>query len=115
MAERRMISKKIVSTDRFLSLPEKARLAYFYLITEADDDGFIGNVKGVLAMCGLTPKSVAPLIEKGYLYYFNSGIAVIMHWYAQNKVARDRYTPTIYTEERNHLYLDENRVYVLSV
>ena len=111
MAERRMISKKIVCTDKFLSLSDKSKIAYFYLLMEADDDGFIGNVRAVMSMCGIGLKSLTPLIENDYLLWFNSGVAAIAHWRAQNRVPKDRYTPTIYIDECSKLALDDNMKY----
>ena len=112
MAERRMISKKVIFSDEFAKLPEKSRLAYFYLLLAADDEGFLGNTKLILTMQNLNQKSIVPLIEKGFFYYFDTCVGVIMHWYSQNRVAKDRFTPTIYREERNRLTIDENKTYV---
>ncbi len=107
-----MISKKVIFSDEFAKLPEKSRLAYFYLLLAADDEGFLDNTMMVLAMQKLSRKCIIPLIEKGFVYYFDTCIGVIMHWYLQNRVAKDRFTPTRYREERNQLTIDENKVYV---
>lgn len=114
MADRRMISKKIVCTDKFLAMPDKAKVAYFYLLLSADDDGFIGNAKAILSMCNLTPKSAAPLIENGFLIHFPSGVFAVSHWKLQNRVAKDRYTPTIYLSEKEILMLSDSEEYILN-
>ena len=43
MGNRRMISKKTISTNQFLSLPDKSKVLYFMLILNADDDGFAAH------------------------------------------------------------------------
>lgn len=43
MAERRMISKKVVDTDLFLDMPVSTRLLYYDLSVRADDDGFVAS------------------------------------------------------------------------
>ncbi len=111
MAERRMISKKVVCTDRFLALTEKAQLLYYYLVLEADDDGFVGNPRAVFCLCGANKRSLALLIEKGYVEYFDSGVLAITHWKMQNRIEARKYTPTIYREELTKLGTDDNCIY----
>ena len=43
MAEKRMFSKKIVSSDAFLEMPLSSQALYFHLAMYADDDGFVSN------------------------------------------------------------------------
>ena len=38
MAERRMMSKKIIDTDKFLDMPQSTQNLYFHLLLRADDD-----------------------------------------------------------------------------
>ena len=52
MAERRMFSKSIVESDAFLDMPVTARLLYFTLGMEADDDGFINAPKKTIRYTG---------------------------------------------------------------
>ena len=47
MARRRMFSKDIVVTDKFITMPTTSRCLYFELAMQADDDGFVRNPKGV--------------------------------------------------------------------
>ena len=106
MAERRMISKKVVQRDAFAILPDKAKVLYFYLMLEADDDGFVGNTRSVMRYCGANAKSLEALINEGFLIKFESEITAIRHWPMQNKVQKDRYNPTIYSKERSELDVD---------
>ena len=59
MANRRMISKKIVFSDDFLGMPVGAQLLYIYLIARADDDGFMNHPKSVMRNIGVTEEEMA--------------------------------------------------------
>ncbi len=111
MAERRMISKKVLNKPAFLLLTAKARLLYFYLITDADDDGFVENPKPVIYNCGANIKSLEALINNGFILKFESGVIVITHWIMQNKVKNDRYKKTEFQKEFSQLKIDEFGVY----
>ena len=52
MAQRRMFSRKITESDQFLDMPISAQVLYFHINMQADDDGFVGNVKTVKRMIG---------------------------------------------------------------
>ena len=39
MAERRMMSKKIIDSDAFTEMPLSSQALYFHLLLRADDDG----------------------------------------------------------------------------
>ena len=111
MAERRMISKSVVCTDKFLAMSSNARALYLHMVVCADDDGFVDSLKGIMVLCGTNSKSLAQLVKNEYVYIFPSGVAVIVHWPMQNKVARDRYKPTIYTEEMSRLSVNSKGMY----
>ena len=113
MAERRMVSKTVVNTDKFLAMPSSARALYFQMVINADDDGFVGNLKSLVNLCGTNSKSVAELISKEYVYVFNSGVAVLLHWRMQNRIPKDRYISTVYTEEKSKLVLNDKGIYCL--
>lgn len=115
MAERRMISKKVVCQDSFISLSDKARLVYYSLLTEADDDGFIGNTRVVLSLNNANKKSIDALCDKGFLIRFSSGVTVIRHWKIHNLIQKDRYKKTIYLEELASLEYDICGAYVLRI
>lgn len=42
MAERRMLSEKIVESAKLLEMPSTSQNLYFHLIMNADDDGVVG-------------------------------------------------------------------------
>ena len=54
MAKRRMFSRDIIETDKFLELPIGARLLYYDLGMRADDDGFISSPKRIINEIGVT-------------------------------------------------------------
>src|SRR5262249_49722872 len=102
MANRRMFSGQIVSSDEFLEMPLTSQALYFHLGMMADDDGFVLPRK-VLRMCGAGEDDLKILLAKGFVIRFESGIIVITHWKQNNYLRNDRYTPTIYKAEASKL------------
>ncbi|WP_225415405.1 DnaD domain protein, partial [Limosilactobacillus reuteri] len=49
--------------------------------------------------------------EKDYLIVFEDGVVVIKDWLVSNYVKKDRYTPTIYTDDMKLIGLDKNKRY----
>ena len=103
MAERRMFAKSVVLADSFLVLPPKVRCLYFTLGMSADDDGFVGNPRSICRLCGTGTRELQLLVEKGYLYVFESGVVALRHWRVCNLIRQDRYKPTDYLKERTLL------------
>lgn len=114
MAQRRMFSLKVTGTDRFLDLGLTAQALYFHLGMNADDDGFIGNPKSLRRMIGASEEDFNLLVEKGYLLVFDDGVVAITDWAVSNYVKKDRYTPTIYSADRQLITVDENKRYQLA-
>ena len=110
MAQRRMISKRIIDTDTFLDMPVSARELYFQLLLRADDEGFVGNAKRIIKMIGATIDDLKVLIAKGFVIPFESGVIVITHWRIHNYIQSDRFQPTHYQEEKAQVALT-NGVY----
>src|SRR6267142_6212712 len=102
MAQRRMFSSQIVSSDDFLEMPLTSQALYFHLGMSADDDGFVSPRK-VLRMTGAGQDDLKVLIAKNFVIPFESGVIVITHWKQNNYLRNDRYTPTIYKAERERL------------
>lgn len=98
MAERRMFSKKIISSGRFLRMPPTSRLLYYDLGMAADDDGIV-EAYTVLRSDGCTEDDLRVLIAKGFVRLLNEDmVAQIMDWKTNNTIQRDRYHPSIYAE-----------------
>lgn len=113
MARRRMFSKDIVITDKFITMPATSRCLYFELAMQADDDGFVSNPKIILRMLGFNESDLQILIINNYVIPFESGVIVITHWNQHNSIPKDRYTPTIYSKEKSLLENGENKEYIL--
>ena len=111
MAERRMFALKIVDSDAFLDMPDSAQNLYFHLAMRADDDGFISNPKKVMRMIRAGDDTMKILLAKRFLLSFDTGIVVIKHWRLHNYIAKDRYTETIYQEEKDKLFTKANGAY----
>ena len=100
MAERRMFAKSVVMDDKFLDLTPAARCLYFALGMAADDDGFVGSARRIMYNCGANKAKLQSLIDEGYVRLFPSGVVKIVHWEVNNQLRKDRYHPTVYTEEK---------------
>lgn len=111
MAKKRMFSIDIVGSDAFLDLPYSAQCLYFQLGMRADDDGFVGNPKTTQRIAGTKASDLELLVKKRFLLQFPSGVVVIKHWKINNQIQKDRYTPTVYTEEYQSLYIKDNKAY----
>lgn len=111
MARRRMFSSDIVNQDNFLDMPTDSQLLYFHLGMLADDEGFV-SPKRVMRMIGASEDSLKLLIAKKFVIPFETGIIVIRHWKQNNYLQKDRFSPSIYEEERKQLDCIRN-VYIL--
>lgn len=112
MANRRMFSLDVVTTDKFRELTKKAQALYFQLGVLADDDGFLRGAKGTAKGFGYGLKALAELEENGYLIAFPDNIWVMKHWKQNNYIRGDRYTETQYKEEKGKLF-EENGIYYM--
>ena len=111
MAERRMFAKTIIDSDAFIDMPLSTQALYFHLSMRADDDGFINNPKKIMRMIGASEDDYKVLCLKRFIIPFDSGIVVIKHWKIHNYIQKDRYKPTVYTEEKASLTSKDNGVY----
>lgn len=115
MAERRMFAKTIIDSDAFIDMPLSAQALYLHLSMRADDDGFVNNPKRIQRMIGAADDDMKLLIAKSFLIPFENGIVVIKHWKVHNYIRSDRYTPTVYQEEKNLLTVEKSRVYTVGI
>lgn len=111
MAKKRMFNVDIVGSDAFLDLPHTAQALYFQLGMRADDDGFVGNPKTIQRIAGTKASDLELLVKKRFLLQFPSGVVVIKHWKINNDIKKDRYSPTVYTDEFQMLSTKENKAY----
>ena len=98
MAERRMFSKKVVNSARFLRMPQTARLLYYDLGMYADDDGIV-EAFTVLQMTRADEADLELLASKGFVQILNEDlVACICDWKVNNYIQKDRYRPSIYAD-----------------
>lgn len=109
MAQRRMFSLQVIDTDLFIDMPATAQNLYFHLGMRADDDGFISNAKTLKRMVGASDDDLKVLCDKGFLIAFENGVVVITDWKINNQIRKDRYNPTRFQNELNHLRLENGR------
>ena len=110
MAQRRMFSPDIVSSEEFLDMPVSSRELYFQLGMNADDDGFI-QPKIIMRIIRATDDDLKVLLSKRFLLRFQSGVVVIKHWLIHNMIRQDRYKPTRFQDEKKTLQIKENKAY----
>ena len=113
MAERRMMSKKIIHSDAFLDMPATSQNLYFHLLLEADDEGFVNSPKRIQRTVGASDGDAQMLLAKKFIFSFESGVVVIKHWRIHNYIQNDRFKATTYVDERNRLSIDKNDGYKL--
>jgi uncharacterized phage protein (TIGR02220 family) len=115
MAERRMFAKTIIDSDVFLDMPLSSQALYFHLSMRADDDGFINNPKKIQRMIGASDDDLRLLEAKSFIIRFETGVIVIKHWRINNYIQKDRYKPTVYTEEKDMLSVKDNGSYTACI
>ena len=106
-----MFSKQITDSDSFMDMPLSSQALYFHLNMNADDDGFVNSPKRVSRTIGASEDDLGILIAKRFIIPFESGVVVVKHWKMHNTIQKDRYTPTVYTEEKLMLTTKENKAY----
>ena len=113
MAEHRMLSKSVLSSDRFLDLPATAQMLYIHIGLNADDDGFTDRLNSIRRQVGSSKQDVTSLVNAGYIYVFDSGVAVDMYWNVNNSIRKDRRKPTVHQAEMQLLTLVDSGKYEL--
>ncbi|WP_074413264.1 DnaD domain protein [Streptococcus suis] len=99
MGNRRMISKTVTQTQRFLQMPLEAQALYFHLIQNSDDDGIV-EAFPVVRMIGASEDGLKLLHAKSFVTPLNHEMVYFFtDFHEQNTVRKDRYHPSIY----NHL------------
>jgi hypothetical protein len=98
MGNRRMISKTVTQTQRFLRLPLEAQALYFHLIQNSDDDGVV-EAFPVVRMIGVSEDNVSLLIVKDFIRPLNNEMVYfIVDFHEQNTIKKDRYKKSVYHE-----------------
>ncbi|MDO4394594.1 MAG: conserved phage C-terminal domain-containing protein [Mycoplasmatota bacterium] len=113
MAQKRMFDRNITTNDDFLELSAQAQCIYFYIGIVADDDGLTKNYKSYMKLIGATDKDLQSLIDKSFIYKFDSDVIAIRHWKINNTIRNDRYRPTMFQNEFSKLVIADNNEYIL--
>ncbi len=113
MAQKRMFDKVVTTSDDFLELSAEAQCLYFHMGMLADDDGLSKNYRSYMKLVGATNEDLQSLIDKSFIYKFDSDVIAIKHWKINNTVRNDRYRPTIFQNEFNRLDIADNNEYIM--
>jgi hypothetical protein len=98
MAQRRMFSKTITSSARFLKMPKEVQNLYFHLCMHADDDGVV-EAFTVMQILGSEEDSIKLLAVKGFVKPLNEDLVTyIMDWREHNLIRPDRKIDSIYKD-----------------
>ncbi|HEN4473268.1 TPA: DnaD domain protein [Streptococcus agalactiae] len=111
MAQKRMFSNIITDTDRFLDMPASSQNLYFHLNMHADDDGFVDSPKRIMRNVGAGNDDMNVLLSKKFVLKFDSGLILIKDWKIHNVIRKDMYKPTVYTEEKSQIIVDDTKSY----
>lgn len=113
MAQKRMFDKVVTTNDDFLELSAEAQCLYFHMGMLADDDGLSKNYRSYMKLIGATNEDLQSLIDKSFIYKFDSDVIAIKHWKINNTVRNDRYRPTIFQNEFSRLDIADNNEYIM--
>lgn len=98
MGNRRMISKTVTQTQKFLRLPLEAQALYFHLIQNSDDDGVVEGFP-VLRMIGASEDSLGLLVVKKFVKPLNDEMVYfVIDFHEQNTIQKHHYKPSRYQE-----------------
>lgn len=98
MAERRMFAKSVVESSKFMKLSAHAKLLYFNLGMDADDDGYADAIT-TLQKNRTNKKYLNDLENAGLIQFITDDPVVkIVDWTTNNQIRRDRYHPSRYAK-----------------
>ena len=106
MGDRRMISRTVVDSARFLKMPATSQNLYFHLVVNADDDGIVEAYK-VMAMCKANEDDLRVLVGKQFVQILNEDLVTyIIHWREMNVIRADRKKDSRYIDLINQVKPD---------
>ena len=90
MANKRMFSKAILQSTKYLKMPHSAQLLYIQLCIDADDEGLVEAFK-IMSMVRCSDDDLKILLDKQFIYILNSDLLVfIVDWENHNTIRSDR-------------------------
>lgn len=108
-----MFDKVVTTSDDFLELSAEAQCLYFHMGMLADDDGLSKNYRSYMKLIGATNEDLQSLIDKSFIYKFDSDVIAIKHWKINNTVRNDRYRPSIFQNKFSRSDIADNNEYIL--
>jgi len=115
MAEKRMLSNRVIDTDLFLDMPATTQNLYFHLNMKADDDGFNDKVRTIMRNVRASQDDLNVLKAKRFIIDFDNGVIVIRHWKINNYLRKDRYKQTQYIDEKQQLTTTNSGAYEVGI
>lgn len=98
MAERRMFSKRLTNSARFIKMPSSTQNLYFHLGLNADDDGIV-EAFSIMNQIGATEDDLKILVAKSFVIVLNDDlVSYIVDWRENNKIRADRKVDSIYKD-----------------
>lgn len=108
-----MLARKIIESDSFMNLSSEAQSLYLHMCMSADDDGFVNNISYIIRGTNTQKENYEELCDNNYVIPLEDGLSVITHWKVHNYIQKDRYRPSIYTEEKERLEISKGNIYHL--
>lgn len=98
MAQRRMFSKTIVESTKFLKMPLTTQALYYHLGMYADDDGVV-EAFTVLRITGASEDDLKILVAKKFAVVLNDDLVTYLpDWLANNHLRPDRKHSSAYLQ-----------------
>ncbi|HEM3942339.1 TPA: hypothetical protein U1V37_000062 [Streptococcus suis] len=96
MGNRRMMSKTVTQTQRFLTLPIEAQALYFHMLQNTDDDG-VCEAYMLLKLTGLKEDTLNDLIDANLVTELNDELVYyVTDFHEQNYIDKRRYNRSVY-------------------
>lgn len=128
-----MINCDFVNASSFkLKISNRAKLLYFFMLSSADDKGFVDNIDELVELLdsndrkfnsesdmALLPNTfetaINDLLERGYLFKFEdkyqNSIYLIKHWYLHNVIPKDRVRDSSYEKYLEGMIVNDDGEY----
>lgn len=98
MADRRMFSKRLTNSAKFIKMPPSTQNLYFHLGLNADDDGVV-EAYSIIKQINATEDDLKVLVAKEFVKVLNEDLVTyIVDWQENNKLRADRKIDSIYKD-----------------
>ena len=105
MRSKACFSRSVCCDDGFAELPKDSQLLYYRLGFEADSDGAIDGMKGIVRSIGATDADLSALFDGGYLIDVE-GVPFVRHWWVNNKRDSKNYRPGAHCDKLKKLVIE---------